>query len=219
MGAIFSEIIRLLPLLLLFAVGCERGNDSQPQQARPTSTNTVAEVKDSVKVVLTEEQIKLDQVRDFIDAGENGRAMNIARGLMESKDPEILTGLVDIFRWVGIKAMPELEKLAGSSMPPVSEAALAAWEMLVEEIGSDFVKIYVITNAAAKISRPAVIDSMLMHILHVESDKSLLALEGLVIGEKGKVASECAKSIFEQIAGEPYSSPERTVRITSKRSD
>ena len=92
-------------------------------------------------------------------------------------------------------------------------SALNAWELAVEEISSDFARTVAITNAVAKFSDPVVIDAILMHISSVEQRYALKSLEGLIVGERGKAAAERAKSMFEHISGEPYSSKERTELI------
>ena len=209
MARICSDVLVISSLLLVVAAGCGRGGGEQTEPKR-AATNSVADTNIAVDNP-TEEQKLLQQAREFLDMEEYALAMRTARGLLGSKDGEVLSGLVDIFGWIGRKAMPELEELI--DRPQVSAQALDAWERAVEEISGETAKIFAVTNAASKFSDATVIDSILMHILDVDSDKSLRALEGLVLGQKGKAVSARAKAMFEHVAGEPYSSPERTMRL------
>ena len=205
---------------LLLLAGCSEGPGGGKEAPAPAGdgvgTNVDA-VLPAVQVEESEEAKSLRQAREFLDSGENARAMNIARSLLDSKDPQILSGLVDIFGWVGKKGMAELEELMARPEPEVSSAALDAWELSVEEISGDFAKAHAITNAAAKLSSTSVIDAVLMHIISLREDYALPALEGLILGERGKVVGECAKSMFEHISGEPYSSPERTKKLVTEK--
>lgn len=215
MVGICSDVLVVSALLLVVAAGCSRGGGEQTER-KSAATNSVVSTEIAIDEP-TEERKRLQQAREFLDKEEYALAMRTARGLLGSKDEEVLSGLVDIFGWIGRKAMPELEELIDK--PQVSTQALDAWERAVEEIGGENAKIFAVTNAASKFSDATVIDTILMHIIDIDSDKSLRALEGLVLGQTGKAVSERAKSMFEHVSGEPYSSPERTMRLMKERSD
>ena len=210
-------------LLGFFAAGCPRCEDrgriaeTQPSEAVLLSTNSQNAAVE--KKEPTEEQIRLEKARHYLDCGENALAMREARSLLDSKDPEILSRLVDIFGWVGRRAMPELEELMSRGDEGLANSALDAWEIAVEEITSEYAKTVAVTNAVVKMSDATVINSMLMHVIDVRADYSLPALEGVIIGQPGKVSGEFAKATFEHITGEPYSSPSRTKRLLEEMND
>lgn len=214
MALIFSDSTKALTLILatLLVAGCPRGGGEPGEkkiiESSPTTDAPDAESKQSLK--LSEERLQLEKAREYLDSGENALSMRIARGLLDSKDPEVLSGLVDIFGWIGRRAMPELEELIARDVPNVSIRALDAWEMAIDEISSEYWRTVAITNAATKISDSSVIDAILMHTFNIRVDYVLPALEGMIIGQRGKVAGECAKVMFSHVAGESYSSPERT---------
>lgn len=219
MGKTSFKFNLLLAGGFIFATGC--GNE-------PSVDGSLTGVSEGNRVVSnayqpapakvkSPEEEAIESARDFLDSGENANAMRIARSLLKSSNAEVQSQLVDIFGWIGKKALPELEELIASRNPNVSTSALSAWEMAVEEINGEFSKNAAITNAAVKYSDAAIIDSILMHINIIDEASALMVLEGLVVNSKGTPAAARAKHMFEHIAGEPYSSPERTLLLIRER--
>lgn len=173
-------------------------------------TNEPTLVSQVPEKVLTGEQIQLRSAREYLDQDDYYMAMRYARGLMKSQDVEIIKGILDIFGWIGRKALPEIEEFLSSEREEIATFALQHWEMAIEEISNERIKAICVTNAAAHVKRKDVIDAVLMHISSVESRVSLPALEGLILSERGKPCSFGAKEMFEHISGESWNSPERT---------
>lgn len=221
MGRTFSDGIVAVAIVLFAVAGCDDERDTEAE--RPSSPEVERSARAFEQQGDAEEESEelklLRQAREFLDSGENARAVYVADKLLDSKDERILVGLVDIYGWVGKRALPQLETLMNKSYPEVSVPALDAWEMLIDELGSDFSKAQAVTNAVAGLSDSAVIDAVLMHIISIKPEYSLAALEGLILGECGKIASDRAKVMFEYVAGEPYSSPERTAWLMKERND
>ena len=227
-----SRIDLVLLFLLLFGLGCEQREDSI-REVTSCSSNAVAAVrfprkraelgKASLRPVseaeLTPDQISLKKAKAALDDGDVFESMKIARGLIDSADASVRSSIIDIFSWVGRKALPELAELVHDRDPGVAQDAFRVWELALQEIPHDFVKVTAITNLVASIDNPVVIDAALMHIINIDSCYALPALEGLITGYKGKTCGQCAKRSFEHIAGEPWASPERTRMILQQEGD
>lgn len=189
--------------------GCQK-ESAVASVAPGAATNAPTIVR---KIVLTADQRQLAEARSALDSEDYARALKLARGLLDTKEPEVLSDLVGIFGWIGRRALPELEELMANDDAGIRTAALQAWELAIEDISSESVRTMVLTNAVSKLNDPAVIDGALMHILNIRTDYALPALEGLATNRSLGAVSTCARAAFEHIAGEPYSSPERTRRL------
>lgn len=170
-----------------------------------------------IEVELTPDQKTLKKAEEALDNGDIFETMKLSRGLIDSKDASVRASLVDIFRWVGKKAIPELVELVHDKNAEVASEAFTAWEFVLQEIPHDLVKAIAITNLVANLDDSVVIESALLHITNLELCYSLPALEGLVTGCRGKTCGQCAKRMFEHIAGEPWASPERTHTILKEQ--
>ena len=231
MAKIYFRPEILFTSLALLALGCDRGADPL-SPAGVSTTNAVRSSASDIPPVkleparnpppeeeLSPDMVCLRKAQKALDDEDILKAMSLSRGLMDSEDPSIRAELVDIFRWVGKKAMPELAELMKDKDATVASAALDAWEFALQEINYDFAKVAAITNIASVSENPVVIDAVLMHIIDVESRYSLPALEGLVVGFRGKACGQCAKRMFEYIAGEPWASVERTKTILKEKGE
>ena len=219
-------------IFLLFTIGCERQQESARKET-PSPQSSVAEAAAAaplnehiflpercttpVEVELTPDQKTLKKAQEALDNGDIFETMKLSRGLIDSKEASVRASLVDIFRWVGKKAIPELVELVHDKNAEVASDAFAAWEFVLQEIPHDLVKAIAITNLVANLDDSVVIESALMHITNLELCYSLPALEGLVTGCRGKTCGQCAKRMFEHIAGEPWASPERTHTILKEQ--
>ena len=219
-------------IFLLSIIGCERQQESlrdETPSAHSAATETVARVsvddpeilkiqpQEHIEVELTPDQETLKKAQKALDDGDIFEAMKLSRGLIDSKDASVRASLVDIFRWVGKKAVPELVELVHDKNAEVASDAFSAWEFALQEMQHDLVKTIAITNLVANLDDSLVIESALMHIVNIELCYSLPALEGLVTGCRGKTCGQCAKRMFEHIAGEPWASPERTRAILKEQ--
>ena len=213
---------------LLFMIACERQQESARKETQ-SPQSSVAEAAAAapldehiflpegcpapIEVELTPDQKTLKKAEEALDNGDIFETMKLSRGLIDSKDASVRASLVDIFRWVGKKAIPELAELVHDKNAEVASEAFSAWEFVLQEISHDLVKATAITNLVANLDDSVVIESALMHITNLELCYSLPALEGLVTDYRGKTCGQCAKRMFEHIAGEPWASPERTSMI------
>lgn len=202
----------------LFAIGCERMVEEP--SARPLSARTqVVEKVQRARLPRPPRTVdgkKADEARACLDEGDVQKAMFLARGLIDSKEPDIRAEMVEIFSWVGKKALPELTEMLKDPDPDVAADALRGLEVAIDEISHDYSKSSAITNAVATLENPVVIDAILMHISSIDSMYALPALQGLVIQGRGKTYGECAKRMFEHLAGEPWVSQDRTKQILRK---
>ena len=231
MAQICFRLDIFLFLLAFLVVGCGRQSNPSPQRPLAATNSVTNSPTDATKQtgrkkakarppeVLTPDRACLKKAQKALDDGDILEAMKLSRGLMDSKDVSVRADLIDIFGWIGKKAMPELAELMRDPEPDIASAAATAWEFALGEMSYDFVKIAAITNLVSKLENPVVIDSLLMHTLDMELRYSLPALEGLVIGCRGKTCGQCAKRMFEHIAGEPWASPERTSAILKEQGE
>ena len=219
-------------IFLLSTIGCEQQQESVSEETplpQSATTETVAMVSaeepvlpqksrpTDLEVELTSDQLTLKKAREALDDGDIFEAMKLSRGLIDSKDASVRASIVDIFQWVGRKAIPELVELVHDKDAEIAAQAFAAWEFVIQETQHDLVKATAITNLVANLDDSVVIESALMHIVDIELCYSLPALEGLVTGCRGKTSGQCAKRMFEHITGEPWASPERTHTILKEQ--
>ena len=184
--------------------GCERGEDA-PSAVVLAERPMSAEMKAAV------------QMRAALDGGDVREALAGARRLMDSKDREVRSEVVTVAAWLGKKAMPELAALMRDQDESIAQEALTGWEQAFGELNYDFERSKRMLEAVSNLTDRATIDAVLMKTSELELASALPLLEQVILQCKGKPASTCAKEMFAHLAGEPWSSTNRTAKVISNQ--
>lgn len=187
--------------------GCTKEESDSLRQAE-TNQSVEADVQ------LTPDQACALEMRACLDKGENAMALALARKLYRSPAKDVRLMVVNVLSWVGGKRIqPELVEMMNDEDGDVANLALSEWTNAYGNLAYDSLKASAITNAAVRVTSETAMREILMHMVDIELVSALPALEGVIVGWRGKAVSTCAKDAFMMRAGEPWSSPERTGKI------
>lgn len=187
--------------------GCTKEESDSLRQAE-TNQSVEADVQ------LTSDQTLALEMRTYLDRGENAMALALARKLYRSSAKDVRLMVVNVLSWVGGKRIqPELVEMMNDEDGDVANLALSEWTNAYGNLAYDSLKASAITNAAVRVTSETAMREILMHMVDIELVSALPALEGVIVGWRGKAVSTCAKDAFMMRAGEPWSSPERTGKI------
>lgn len=187
--------------------GCTKEESDSLRQAE-TNQSVEADVQ------LTSDQTLALEMRACLDKGENAMALALARKLYRSPAKDVRLMVVNVLSWVGGKRIqPELVEMMNDEDGDVANLALSEWTNAYGNLAYDSLKASAITNAAVRVTSETAMREILMHMVDIELVSALPALEGVIVGWRGKAVSTCAKDAFMMRAGEPWSSPERTGKI------
>lgn len=191
----------------IYFTGCTKDESAGSRQAE---TNLQAEAD----VRLTPDQACALEMRSCLDKGENAMALALARKLYRSPAKDVRLMVVNVLSWVGGKRIqPELVEMMSDEDDDVANLALSEWTMAYGNLAYDSLKASAVTNAAVQVRSETAMREILMHMVDLEAEVALPALEGVIMGWRGKAVSTCAKDAFLMRAGEAWISPERTKKI------
>ena len=149
-------------------------------------------------------------MRDFLDAGDKVKSRAMMRELMDSSVQKVRLLVIDAMEWSGAAMIPDLVELIGHKDEVTAEAALQAWERVVDGVDNDGLKCDLVFKAASAITNVTFLHAVFMHLLSVDVMVAMPKLDAFIVATKGKVCNIAAKEIFLHIASEEWSSSERT---------
>lgn len=194
--------------------GCGRSDGDVRARA---SEEVVAEASNDVqRVSLTADQKRAREMRDVLDGEDEVRALAMARELMKSPEPSVRNETVTVLSWIGREALPELTELLADENANVADAALRGWVQAYAELRTVKDQQSAIARAVGKLKNVHDIRAVLMKTADLDLQDALPLLETIILSSRGAVASTCAKEMFEDLAGEPWVSPARTLKIANK---
>jgi len=217
MADVFSNVVRCvsIALAIVLLAGCERASavsDSRQPVQNPVERQ-IASTVDSQPAKLTLEMQKAELMREALDVGDTRKALVIARGLVDAKEQKVLLRVVEAMEWVGKAAFPELTELADNKDEIVAEAALQAWDRVIDGVEDKNMRLSVIMKTARSLSRENLIDAVFLKLVDCDQIAALSALAEFVETNKGAVANRCAKEIYAHLASEPWESAVRTAEL------
>lgn len=144
-------------------------------------------------------------MRGYLDDNDYDRAIVIARDLMDSKDVSVRGDVVLVFGWIGKRALPELTEMLRDPESEIAQDALVAWENACEDYPSEEIRADLVAKSVVNLEDAAIIDAMLMHLVSLDEQVSLGALQKIIVACAGRVPSSRAKEMYEHISGTVYS--------------
>ena len=220
----FLALICVLILTIVYFAPFVGGNNGRAVHVLPclgdaregvNDEGAVAEEGDT-SVSATPDIRRAEQMRSLLDGGDVGAALRIARSLVSSNERPVKEEVILVLGWCGKRALPELIQLMSDPDADIANQAFSAWENAIMEVASDRVKALRIEEMVSCINDRAKIESALMRFTEFDETLSLMSLERIILNNRGRAASVCAKELFEHIAGEPWASKERTAKIINK---
>jgi len=207
-------------LVIVLLSGCERASShavaahaAQPSAARSPAAMTTVASTNLPSATLTPEMQEAVRMRDALDAGDMRTALSLARGLVDSKEQKVLLQVVETMEWVGKAALPELTELANNGDEVVAEAALQAWDRVVDGIEDENLRLAVVTKTARSLTRENLIDAVFLKLVDCDRIAAISALAGFIETSGGMPANRCAREMFAHIAQEEWVSRLRAEQI------
>lgn len=159
----------------------------------------------AVKRVLSEEEKKVREIRLLLDEGKEREAMEIARGLKNSKDPEIRLQVLPELGWVGWKALSELSSMLADSDKAVAEEAFKQWKMAVGELTDLDSRFDVLVEGLKTVKESTDIDSILIEFNTYPDDQVVGMIQTLLQDPKlNPVLRESLLEQYEFTTGSPW---------------
>jgi hypothetical protein len=113
-----------------------------PRAADPSRTvmrrmpgeTTNAPIKISAHFPKTPWTPQINRMQAALDDGDSDAALTAARELINAPNVDARRAAVDLFRWIGPKALPELTRMLADPEEDLAELALEGWQMALGEI-------------------------------------------------------------------------------------
>lgn len=212
-------MIRFCILFLLLGVcACSR----QDEQAKPSAqekelSNKLSDFIDRKadkpirpKVELTPEQKQVREMQRLLDDDKVGLALREARSLMDSKNGEIRSAVLETLQWIGRRALPEITEMLNDPDEQVATEALTAWELAFGEFDGDRRKALAIEESVVLVKKSDTIRELLRQFSDIEQKVALQTLSKLIEKHNGTALGECARECYEEISdGKPYEPPQK----------
>jgi len=158
----------------------------------------------------TPEMAEAVRMREALDSGDVHQALALARGLVDAKDQKVRLQAIEVMEWIGQAAFPELIELANDEDEVVAEAALQAWEKVLDGVTNQNLRLTIIMKTARSLSRANLIDAVFLKLVDCDQIAALVELAKFIETTRGSVANRCAQEMYGHIASEPWESVGRT---------
>lgn len=155
----------------------------------------------------TAEQAMVVKMHDFLDAGDEVSALQLARTLKAADDATVRAGVVEVLGWIGVKALPTLSELMADPDPDVAKAAIEQWKRAVDEIADEAMKADMLVAGMSVITDQEELESCVMEFDQLPNALSVRGMVRLIQSGNPR-ASEVAREHYEFATGEAYRSPE-----------
>lgn len=212
-----AALLGLAILLSPCGIGFRATPAVAPEPAYKAEDPAAASDDAVVEPPRTPDGLRAVRMRTHLDEGNMAAALRDARELMDSPEDDVREEVVKVFTWCGNKAFPELVEMISDPAPSVANLAFAGWEGLLADAPTDRIKALRIVEMVGRIKHVERIKAALMALTRMDASVSLPALERIILDNKGKPASTCAKEMFAHLAEEPWASPARTQRILNEK--
>ena len=155
----------------------------------------------------TAEQAMVVKMHDFLDAGDEASALQLARTLKAADDATVRASVVEVLGWIGVKALPTLSELMADPDPDVAKAAIEQWKRAVDEIADEAMKADMLVAGMSVITDQEELESCVMEFDQLPNALSVRGMVRLIQSDNPR-ASEVAREHYEFATGEAYRSPE-----------
>ena len=227
MGRISYSQAAAVALVVLTAIICAvalcgRKADAEGMSATDMTTEKQAGLashldsaaNSNVSRRMSDERRQAAEMRIKLDDGQEREALHMARGLMDSNDPEVRSQCVTVLGWIGREAMPELLEMTSDRDSTVAEAAREEWEKAINDISDDDEYTALVCEAAQNLSDQRQVESLLFKFSTMDDVVALAALGRIIEANEGKMVAECAREMYEHVSGgEIYETPQKTAEL------
>ena len=221
---VFRTAFPLLVMAVL-VVSCSKDETSKSANtllAAPSngivaaSNNTPANV--ALKRKLTPEEQAVVEMQDLLSDGKELSALRAARNLMDSKNANTRSAVLETFQWIGKRAISEITEMINDANPQVSAEAIQAWEMAFWEIDGEHRKALVIEESVAKLKRQDDIEAILNYTSELELRIALPMLSRIIESNKTTLLGECARENYLYLTdGDVYENSNKSKQCLQKK--
>ncbi len=154
-----------------------------------------------------EEQQVIDEIDRLLGDDEVKTAVQLARRLMKSSNPDVRREAVDAFGWAGTQGLTELSEMLVDPDPDVAGDAFDNWESAAEDVEDEATQANVLCEGINKLTNSEDIESALMTFDSMENNVAVPAIV-MIIQTGTPIAASSAREHYEFVTGETYKSPE-----------
>lgn len=177
------------------------------QNKRQSGSDFYAKEADSFGKVYEDETYKtkwqplIEQMQAFMDDGNSEMALVDARQLMTAPNPLARRAAINLFRWVGEKALPEISRMLADPKAEIAQAAYDAWEVSFDEISNHNENIVSTVQAIVRVNDEDVRNAMLLKITSL-SEKTAAAYLRALLDEPNREVADLALEYVSFMAQE-----------------
>jgi hypothetical protein len=122
----------------------------------------------------------IERMRAAMDDDNSEMAMVDARQLMTAPNPLARRAALDLFRWVGAKALPEISRMLADPKSDIAQAAYESWETVFDEISNHKENITSTVQAILRVNDEDVRNGMLLKITSLPEETAADYLRALL---------------------------------------
>lgn len=137
-----------------------------------------------------------------MDGGDREGALIFARQLMTVPDPAIRREALDMFRWLGAEALPELTRMLSDPSEQLAQLALEAWQASLGEITDHAGNIRAVADAIATIQDTSARHALMMQISLLPDEIAARYYAGMLDAQDKEIV-ELAREYLTFMAQEP----------------
>jgi HEAT repeat protein len=164
----------------------------------------------------TEDERKASAMRELLDSGDQRAALQAARELMASPEEAVRSSVVTVLGWIGLKALPELTQMLGDASEVIAEDALTQWKMAFGEIQDDAAKAELLVAALQTMQDAEEQEMLVMNFSQMQEGLAIRSLSQIIQGDN-ETAAEAARSHYEFMVGEPYTTPDAALVAAAQK--
>lgn len=137
-----------------------------------------------------------------MDDGDREGALIFARQLMTVPDPAIRREALDMFRWLGPEALPELTRMLADPSEQLAQLALEAWQTSLGEITDHAGNVRAVADAIATIQDTSARHALMMQISLLPDEIAAKYYAGMLDAQDKEIV-ELAREYLTFMAQEP----------------
>lgn len=144
----------------------------------------------------------ISNMKSAMDNDDHEGALIIARQLMTVADPIARREALDMFRWMGAEALPELTRMLADPSEPLAQLALEGWQNVLGEITDHAGNVRAAVEAITTIQDEAARHALMLQISLLPDDVAAAYYIGMLDAKNNEVV-ELAREYLTFMAQEP----------------
>ena len=162
---------------------------------------TIEDLKKMLKDETDERYKRVRKMQRLLDEGNQTAALYDARELRFSNDKVERFAAVEVFGWIGSKALPEITEMLSDPELEIANEAWEKWEMAFNELESDDFRREVILEAAKTFDDENKLYPILWKLLEMGGELAKSTLQHI---SEGGGFTDAAKYVAEDLYGHRY---------------